>query len=122
MELGLIAEDAGYVEASVRNVWFNLGLGAGLATLVMYLFLRSGRATAVAVINSRFIGNSASQHAFRDPSRSTLVEQGRQGVPFVVRTGKRLPRRVTQIAVRFRRPPVSFFASAGRPGRSGGAS
>jgi glucose-6-phosphate 1-dehydrogenase len=35
-----------------------------------------------------------------------------QGVPFLVRTGKRLPRRVTQIAVRFRRPPVSFFASA----------
>jgi multidrug efflux pump subunit AcrB len=50
MEMGLIAEDAGYVEASVRNVWFNLGLGAGLATLVMYLFLRSGRATAVALI------------------------------------------------------------------------
>ena len=50
MEIGLIAEDAGYVEASVRNVWFNLGLGAGLATLVMYLFLRSGRATLVGVI------------------------------------------------------------------------
>jgi multidrug efflux pump subunit AcrB len=50
MEIGLIAEDAGYVEASVRNVWFNLGLGAGLATLVMYLFLRSGRATAVGVV------------------------------------------------------------------------
>ena len=50
MELGLIAEDAGYVEASVRNVWFNLSLGAGLATLVMYLFLRSLRATAMGVI------------------------------------------------------------------------
>jgi multidrug efflux pump subunit AcrB len=50
MEMGLIAEDAGYVEASVRNVWFNLGLGATLATLVMYLFLRSGRATAVGII------------------------------------------------------------------------
>jgi multidrug efflux pump subunit AcrB len=50
MEMGLIAEDAGYVEASVRNVWFNLGLGAILATLVMYLFLRSGRATAVGII------------------------------------------------------------------------
>jgi len=32
-----------------------------------------------------------------------------QGVPFLLRTGKRLPRRLTQIAVRFRRPPVSFF-------------
>ena len=50
MEMALTAEDAGYVEASVRNVWLNLGLGAGLATLVMYLFLRSGRATAVGVI------------------------------------------------------------------------
>ncbi len=50
MEMGLIAEDAGYVEASVRNVWFNLGLGAILATLVMYLFLRSGRATLVGII------------------------------------------------------------------------
>ena len=50
MEMGLIAEDAGYVEASVRNVWFNLGLGAMLATLVMYLFLRSGLATMVGII------------------------------------------------------------------------
>ena len=50
MEMRLMAEDAGYVEASVKNVWFNLGLGALFATLVMYLFLRSARATAVGVI------------------------------------------------------------------------
>ncbi len=50
MEIKLTAEDAGYVEASVRNVWFSLGLGAVLATLVMFVFLRSGRATAVGVI------------------------------------------------------------------------
>jgi multidrug efflux pump subunit AcrB len=50
MEIKLIAEDVGYVEASVRNVWTNLALGALLATLVMYLFLRSARATAVGVI------------------------------------------------------------------------
>ena len=50
MEMVLTAEDAGYVEASVRNVWTNLLLGALLATAVMYLFLRSGRATAVGVI------------------------------------------------------------------------
>ena len=31
------------------------------------------------------------------------------GVPFILRTGKRLARRVTQILVRFRSPPVSFF-------------
>jgi glucose-6-phosphate 1-dehydrogenase len=32
-----------------------------------------------------------------------------QGVPFFLRTGKRLPRRVTEIAVSFRQPPVSLF-------------
>ena len=31
------------------------------------------------------------------------------GVPFFLRTGKRLPRRATQISVRFRCPPVSIF-------------
>ncbi|MEJ2422142.1 MAG: glucose-6-phosphate dehydrogenase, partial [Acidobacteriota bacterium] len=31
------------------------------------------------------------------------------GVPFYLRTGKRLPRHVTQIAVTFRCPPVSMF-------------
>jgi glucose-6-phosphate 1-dehydrogenase len=34
-----------------------------------------------------------------------------QGVPFYLRTGKRLPRRVTEIAVVFRRPPVTLFRS-----------
>jgi len=50
MELELTAEDVGYVESSVGNVWVNLVLGALFATLVMYLFLRSGRATLVGVI------------------------------------------------------------------------
>ncbi len=50
LTIRLTGEDAGYVEASVRNVWINLGLGALFATLVMYLFLRSARATAVGVI------------------------------------------------------------------------
>ncbi len=36
-----------------------------------------------------------------------------QGVPFYVRSGKRLKRRVTQIAVTFRRPPVWLFESVG---------
>jgi glucose-6-phosphate 1-dehydrogenase len=38
-----------------------------------------------------------------------------QGVPFYVRTGKRLPERVTQIDVAFRRPPVCMFKSLGAP-------
>jgi glucose-6-phosphate 1-dehydrogenase len=32
-----------------------------------------------------------------------------QGVPFYLRTGKRMARRVSQIVVTFRRPPVSLF-------------
>ncbi len=50
MNISLLAEDAGYVEASIRNVWRNLALGALFATLVMYLFLRSARATLVGII------------------------------------------------------------------------
>lgn len=50
MQMQLMAEDAGYVEASIRNVWLNLTLGALFATGVMYLFLRSARATAVGVL------------------------------------------------------------------------
>ncbi len=38
-----------------------------------------------------------------------------QGVPFLVRTGKALPRRVTQVAVRFRKAPVAFFESMNQP-------
>src|SRR5581483_5894373 len=31
------------------------------------------------------------------------------GVPFLLRAGKRLPRRVTEIAVQFKLPPLRFF-------------
>jgi multidrug efflux pump subunit AcrB len=50
MRIEPIADDVRYVEESVRNVWQNLVLGALLATLVMYLFLRSPRATLVGVL------------------------------------------------------------------------
>ncbi|MEO1574269.1 MAG: efflux RND transporter permease subunit, partial [Pseudomonadota bacterium] len=50
LEIGLFSDDARYVEASVANVWKNLGIGAFLATAVMFLFLRSGRATLVGII------------------------------------------------------------------------
>ena len=33
------------------------------------------------------------------------------GVPFYVRTGKRLPKRVTEIAIEFNRPPLAIFGS-----------
>ncbi|MEN8803841.1 MAG: efflux RND transporter permease subunit [Thiogranum sp.] len=50
MYMRLIADDVGYVQASVKNVWANLSLGAVLASLVMFLFLRSGKATLVGVM------------------------------------------------------------------------
>ena len=31
------------------------------------------------------------------------------GVPFYLRTGKRLPKRTTEIAIQFRRPPLHIF-------------
>jgi glucose-6-phosphate 1-dehydrogenase len=31
------------------------------------------------------------------------------GVPFYLRTGKRLPKRITEIAIQFRRPPLQIF-------------
>jgi glucose-6-phosphate 1-dehydrogenase len=43
-----------------------------------------------------------------------LVDNWRwEGVPFYVRTGKRLPRQVTEIAVQFRRPPFLLFRGDG---------
>ena len=50
LELTLFSDDVKYVHSSLSNVWFNLILGALLATLVMYFFLRSGRATMVGVL------------------------------------------------------------------------
>jgi multidrug efflux pump subunit AcrB len=50
LELRLVNDDVKYVEDSVRNVFQNLLLGALLATLVMYLFLRSRHATFVGVL------------------------------------------------------------------------
>jgi multidrug efflux pump subunit AcrB len=50
MEMELTAEDAGYVEAANANVWTNLGIGAVLATGVMFAFLRSRGATLVGVM------------------------------------------------------------------------
>jgi len=50
LELVLTSDDVKYVKSSLENVWTNLALGALLATLVMYFFLRSGRATLVGVM------------------------------------------------------------------------
>jgi multidrug efflux pump subunit AcrB len=50
LELRLVNDDVKYVQDSVHNVFQNLVLGAVLATLVMYLFLRSRQATFVGVL------------------------------------------------------------------------
>ncbi|HEX8386028.1 MAG TPA: glucose-6-phosphate dehydrogenase [Rubricoccaceae bacterium] len=41
-----------------------------------------------------------------------------QGVPFVLRTGKRMPERLTEIAVVFRKPPVALFRNKATGGRT----
>jgi len=50
MFMRLIADDVGYVEESLHNVWKNLAIGALFASLVMFLFLRSVPATLVGVM------------------------------------------------------------------------
>lgn len=50
LSLTLMSDDVQYVRSSLENVWFNLILGGLLATLVMYFFLRSGRATLIGVL------------------------------------------------------------------------
>ncbi|MEM7148060.1 MAG: efflux RND transporter permease subunit [Verrucomicrobiota bacterium] len=50
LEMSLSSDDVAYVEASVRNVVQNILLGAALAALVMFLFLRSGSATLIGML------------------------------------------------------------------------
>ena len=50
LEMFLVTDDVRYVQDSIDNVLQNLALGAVLATLVIYLFLRSGGATLVAMV------------------------------------------------------------------------
>ncbi len=46
----LIGDDVRYVQSSVSNVSRNLVLGGLLATIVLFLFLRSGRATLIGLL------------------------------------------------------------------------
>jgi multidrug efflux pump subunit AcrB len=54
MLLTLNADDVGYVQASIANVWTNLVIGAVLATMVMFLFMRSARTTVLGVMGIPF--------------------------------------------------------------------
>ena len=46
------------------------------------------------------------------PLRLNLDNWRWAGVPFYLRTGKRLPKRTTEIAIQFRRPPLEIFRRA----------
>jgi glucose-6-phosphate 1-dehydrogenase len=48
--------------------------------------------------------------------RLTLENWRWGGVPFYLRTGKRLPKRATEIAVQFRRPPTALFVESDSDG------
>lgn len=50
LEMSLSSEDVSYVEDSVANVVQNIAIGATLAALVMFLFLRSGSATLIGML------------------------------------------------------------------------
>ena len=50
LQLTLLSDDVRYVKGSVENVWTNLALGALLATLVMFWFLKSPRSTLIGVL------------------------------------------------------------------------
>jgi multidrug efflux pump subunit AcrB len=50
MTIELIGDDVRYVQASVDKVSTNLALGALLATLILFMFLRSGRATLIGLM------------------------------------------------------------------------
>lgn len=50
LQLTLLSDDVRYVQGSVENVWTNLALGALLATLVMFWFLKSPRSTLIGVM------------------------------------------------------------------------
>ncbi len=50
MEIRLTSDDVRYVQASIKNVWQNLFIGAVLATIVLFAFLRSLPATALCMV------------------------------------------------------------------------
>lgn len=50
LEMSLSSDDVAYVEDSVANVVQNIVLGALLAAIVMFLFLRSGSATLIGML------------------------------------------------------------------------
>jgi multidrug efflux pump subunit AcrB len=50
MQMKHTTDDVRYVEASVQNIWKNLAIGGTLATLIMFVFLRSAPATLIGIL------------------------------------------------------------------------
>ncbi len=79
-----------------------------------------GRYTAGEIGGSKVVGYLEESGVPADSTTETFVaakltlDNWRwQGVPFYVRMGKRLPRKLTEIAVRYHKPPVCMFESMG---------
>jgi glucose-6-phosphate 1-dehydrogenase len=90
------------------------------------LFAVRGQYVQGTVDGEESIAYRAEERVARDSATETfaavklLVDNWRwQGVPFYLRTGKRLAKKVTEIAIQFRRPPVTLFRHAA--GGGGGA-
>jgi multidrug efflux pump subunit AcrB len=47
LRMSLTNDDVRYVESAVQNVWQNILIGAALASIILYLFLRSASATLI---------------------------------------------------------------------------
>ena len=83
-------------------------LGPGDAVRGQYAAGRVGRSRARAYRDEPGIARGSRTETFV-ALRLRLNSWRWQGVPFFLRTGKRLPEKRTEIVVHFRRPPVWFF-------------
>jgi glucose-6-phosphate 1-dehydrogenase len=75
---------------------------------------------AGAVAGARAVGYRQEEGVAPDSTTETFLAAKLEvdnwrwaGVPFYVRSGKRLPKRATEIAISFRHPPYALFRSAG---------
>ena len=57
----------------------------------------------------RYRQGTWSEPAVRRDCRVVMQLQLAMGVPFYLRTGKRMPKRTTEIAIQMRRPPLEIF-------------
>ena len=87
------------------------------------LFAVRGQYVAGTVAGEPVVGYREEDRVAPDSSTETfavvkfMIDNWRwQGVPFYVRSGKRLPRHVTEVAIQFKRPPFLLFQDIEMPG------